>query len=86
MFEASPINYYQMVFMDIRMPVMNGLEAAKKIRTLNRADANEVVIVAMTANAFDEDVRASLDAGMNAHLSKPIEPEKLYECIEEYIH
>lgn len=86
MFEASPMNYYQMVFMDIRMPVMNGLEAAKKIRTLNRADADEVVIVAMTANAFDEDVRASLDAGMNAHLSKPIEPEKLYECIEEYIH
>lgn len=85
MFEASDIGYYDAVLMDIRMPEMDGLEATKKIRSLNREDAARVPIIAMTANAFDEDVQRSLQAGMNAHLSKPVEPERLYQTLGELI-
>jgi CheY-like chemotaxis protein len=67
------------------MPVMDGLEATAAIRRLDRADAKAVPIIAMTANAFDEDVQLSLQAGMNAHLSKPVEPERLYQTLEELI-
>ena len=67
--------------MDIRMPVMNGLDATRMIRALDRADARAVPIIAMTANAFDSDVKESLRSGMTAHLSKPIEPEKLYKTL-----
>ena len=67
--------------MDIRMPVMDGLTAAREIRRLHRSDAKKVTIIAMTANAFDEDVKKSLDAGMNAHISKPIDREMLYKAI-----
>ena len=74
-------NYYDAVLMDIRMPVMNGLDAARAIRALDRGDAKTVPIIAMTANAFDTDVEESLCSGMNAHLSKPIEPAKLYEAL-----
>ena len=85
MFEASPIGYYDGVLMDVRMPVMDGLEATASIRKLDRPDAKTVPIIAMTANAFDEDVQLSLQAGMNAHLSKPVEPERLYQTLEELI-
>ena len=85
MFEKSPLNYYDAVLMDIRMPIMDGLTATEKIRALNRDDAKTVPIIALTANAFDEDVQRSLQAGMNAHLTKPVEPEHLYETLEEYI-
>lgn len=78
--EAAP-GYYDAVLMDIRMPEMDGLEAARTIRGLNTADAKTVPIIAMTANAFDEDVQKSMAAGMNAHLSKPIEPQRLYETL-----
>jgi CheY-like chemotaxis protein len=67
--------------MDVRMPVMDGLEATRAIRALDHPDAKSVPIIAMTANAFDEDVQRSLQAGMTAHLSKPIEPERLYETL-----
>jgi CheY-like chemotaxis protein len=63
--------------MDIMMPVMNGLEASRAIRSLDREDADNIVIIAMTANAYDEDIRAALDAGMDAHLAKPIDMSKL---------
>ena len=69
-----------------KMPVMNGLEATRAIRSLDRADAKEIPIIAMTANAFDEDVQTSLQAGMDAHLSKPVEPERLYETLGQLIH
>ncbi len=59
--------------------------AARAIRELSRPDAKEIPIIAMTANAFDEDVQLSLQAGMNAHLSKPVEPERLYETLEQMI-
>ena len=71
--------------MDVRMPEMDGLEATAAIRALGRPDAATIPIVAMTANAFDEDVQRSLQAGMNAHLSKPVEPEHLYQTLEELI-
>lgn len=86
MFENSPEGYYDAILMDIRMPVMDGLEAAKSIRALNRADAGSIPIIAMTANAFDEDVQLSLQVGMNAHLTKPVEPENLYQMLEELIY
>ena len=68
--------------MDIRMPVMDGLEAAKKIRAMEREDAKTIPIIALTANAFDEDVQRSMQAGLNAHLSKPVEPERLFEELD----
>jgi CheY-like chemotaxis protein len=64
---------------------MDGLEATRAIRALDRSDSRKVPIVAMTANAFDEDVQRSLQVGMNAHLSKPVEPEHLYQTLEELI-
>jgi CheY-like chemotaxis protein len=85
MFNESPINYYDAVLMDVRMPEMDGLEATAAIRALPRADAKTVPIIAMTANAFDEDVQRSLQVGMNAHLSKPVEPDHLYQTLEELI-
>ena len=84
-FAASPEKYYDAVLMDIRMPVMDGLEATAAIRKLNHPDAKRVPIIAMTANAFDEDVQRSLKAGMNAHLTKPADPEHLYKTLEELI-
>ena len=71
--------------MDIRMPEMDGLTATKMIRSLERPDAKTIPIIAMTANVFDEDIERSLSAGMNAHLSKPIEPEKMYETMARLI-
>ncbi len=84
-FEASEPYYYDAVLMDMRMPEMDGLESTRRIRSLDREDAKEIPIIALTANAFDEDVQRSLQAGMNAHLSKPVEPEKLYSTLEDLI-
>ena len=85
MFEKSPIGFYDAILMDVRMPEMDGLEATAAIRALDRTDAKTVPIIALTANAFDEDVQRSLQVGMNAHLSKPVEPEHLYQTLEELI-
>ena len=71
--------------MDIMMPVMDGLTAAKTIRALDRADAKTIPIFAMTANAFREDVTRSLDAGMNEHLPKPLDAPKLILLIRKYL-
>ena len=76
-FSHSPMGHYDAVILDVMMPVMNGLEAASAIRALDRADASQVFIAAASANAFDDDIKRSLASGMNAHLSKPIEPDKL---------
>ena len=70
-----------LIFMDIMMPVMDGLEATKEIRRLSRRDCQEIPIIAMSANAFDEDVKKSLASGMNGHLSKPIDLAKLEEVL-----
>lgn len=80
-FEQSPVGRYDIVLMDVMMPVMDGLTAAHRIRSLGRTDAADVPIVATSANAFAEDVKRSLASGMNAHVSKPIDPEKLAKVL-----
>lgn len=85
-FAASPKEGFDAILMDIRMPVMDGLEAARAIRALERADAQTIPIIAMTANAYQEDILMSKEAGMDAHLAKPIEPEVLYETLAEKIY
>lgn len=82
LFQQSPIDYYQILLLDISMPVMNGLEASSIIRSLNRSDAKNVKIIAMTANAYVQDVALAKAHGMNKHLAKPIEPSLLYEAID----
>ena len=82
---SAPEGYYDIILMDMRMPEMNGLEATKAIRKSGRKDSETIPIIALTANAFDEDVQRSLQAGLNAHLSKPVEPESLCEAIEDLI-
>ena len=81
MFAAAPAGYYDLIFMDVQMPVMNGYEATRRIRQMDREDAGRVWIVAMTANAFVEDVRLSREAGMNEHVSKPVDLERLQEIL-----
>ncbi|MCD8137014.1 MAG: response regulator [Parabacteroides gordonii] len=83
---ASPERYYDLIIMDIQMPVMNGLDATKAIRRLDRKDIKDMPIVAMSANAFAEDVQLSLEAGMNEHIPKPIEVEKLYKIMGKWFH
>ena len=83
-FRAAAPGFYDAILMDIRMPVMDGLEATRLIRAEERDDAKKIPIIAMSANAFDEDVRLSLDAGMDVHLSKPVEPQLLYETLEKF--
>ena len=85
LFETHPAGYYDAILMDMRMPEMDGLTATRTIRALKRADAKKIPIIALTANAFDEDVQQSLQAGLNAHLSKPVEPEVLFETLEKLI-
>ena len=85
MFENHPAGYYDAILMDMRMPEMDGLEATRRIRAMDREDAGKIPIIALTANAFDEDVQRSLQAGLNAHLSKPVQPEMLFETLESLI-
>lgn len=81
----SPEYYYDMIFMDVQMPVMDGYKATEEIRSMERRDVKTMPIVAMTANAFEEDVKMALDAGMNEHFSKPIETEKLKKLLQKYL-
>lgn len=83
-FSGKPEFYYQLIFMDIQMPVMDGLEATRRIRAMERADASAVTIVSMTANAFAEDRQRSIEAGMNAHITKPLDVEQLLECLDRW--
>ncbi len=84
-FLSHPEGYYDAILMDMRMPEMDGLEATRAIRACGRADAGTIPIIALTANAFDEDVQRSLQAGLNAHLSKPVEADALFEALERLI-
>ncbi|MCR4572626.1 MAG: response regulator, partial [Lentisphaeria bacterium] len=85
LFAQSQPDYYSAILMDMRMPVMDGLEATRTIRAMDREDARTIPIIALTANAFDEDVQRSMQAGLNAHLSKPVEPEVLYKTMKKLI-
>ena len=85
MFMKNPVGYYDAILMDMRMPVMDGLEATKMIRSSGHDDAETIPVIALTANAFDEDVQRSMQAGLNAHLSKPVEPEALFETLESLV-
>ena len=85
MFSEHPAGYYDAILMDMRMPEMDGLEATRTIRAMDREDAKTIPIIALTANAFDEDVQRSMQAGLNAHLSKPVQPELLFETLEGLI-
>jgi len=82
MFRDSSPGFYDAILMDIRMPVMDGYEAAEKIRTMDRTDAQTVPIIAMTADAFSEDIQKCFDAGMNGHIAKPVDPVQLYRTIQ----
>lgn len=84
-FAESAYGYYDLILMDIQMPVMDGYESTRRIRAMNRPDALKVPIFAMTANAFTEDIEKSRVAGMNAHLSKPLNINLIYEQISKVL-
>lgn len=84
-FIEHPQGTYQVILMDLRMPIMDGYEATRQIRQLDRRDAKQIPIIAMTADAFADDIQKCIDAGMNAHIAKPIDPEKLIEIIRSSV-
>ena len=83
-FACSALDEYDFVVMDVMMPVMDGLEATRAIRQLERVDAKSVPIIAMTANAFEEDKKACLEAGMNEHIGKPINRGQLKKILASW--
>lgn len=85
LFAKSEEHFFKLILMDIRMPVMDGLEATRKIRAMQRADATTVPIIALSANAFDEDGEQSRKVGMNAHLAKPFDKDQLYTTLRQWI-
>ncbi|WP_129701612.1 response regulator [Anaerostipes caccae] len=85
MFGKSQTGYYDAILMDIRMPVMDGLTACINIRRLSNEDAESIPIIAMTANAFEEDMEKSREAGMDAHLAKPIDPNQLFRTLNDFL-
>ena len=85
MFASSPCGYYDLIFMDIQMPVMDGYEATRRIRGMDREDAGSLPIFAMSANAFAEDVENSLLAGMNGHIAKPIDLDSIEKVLVQYL-
>ena len=83
-FAQSPVGYYAAILMDIRMPVMTGYEAADAVRALDRPDS-QLPIIAMTADAFSEDIQRCLEHGMNAHVAKPIDVGAISRLLEKYL-
>lgn len=86
MYLEKPVNYYDLVLMDIQMPIKNGLEAAVEIRCSNRIDSASVKIVAMTANAFPEDIQHTKECGMDGHIAKPVKMSTLYNTLNELLN
>lgn len=84
-FTGHKAGYYDLIFMDIQMPLVNGYEAAKKIRSLKKPDSATIPIVAMSANAFNEDIKKSLESGMNAHIAKPLDLKRLREVLKKWL-
>ena len=85
LFQSHPAEYYDIILMDIQMPVMDGRKAARTIRKLDRADAKDIIIFALSADAFVEDVRQSKESGMNEHISKPVDFEALWKLIRKAV-
>jgi CheY-like chemotaxis protein len=85
MFMESPECYYDAILMDLRMPILDGLETARKLRGLDRKDARTIPIIALTANAFESDIKQTIEAGMNAHLAKPVDADAMYDALKYYI-
>lgn len=85
MFEGSEVGFFDIILMDIMMPIMDGLEATRRIRSANRADGLAIPIIAMSANAFEEDIEKSLKAGMNEHLTKPLDGKKVTDTMKKYL-
>ena len=85
-FEQSASGWYDAILMDLRMPVMTGFEAAEAIRKLEREDAQTIPIIAVSADAFDEDIQKCFDCGMNAHTAKPLDPQKVFSLLGQYLH
>ena len=83
MFIKAPVHYYDGILMDIKMPVMDGLQATRAIRIAGKEDSICVPIIAMSANAFSEDMKKSMESGMNGHLVKPIEVEKVKSVLQK---
>lgn len=85
LFRENPPGTFDMILMDVMMPAMNGYEATRCIRSLERADAGKIPIIAMTANAFAEDVKSAKQAGMDAHIAKPLDISKMLTVIAKYV-
>ena len=85
-FAASPVGGFDAILMDVMMPVRDGQEATRALRAMDRPDAKSIPIFAMTANAFAEDAKAALDAGMNDHVAKPIDLDALKASLAKYCH
>ncbi|MCI5501201.1 MAG: response regulator [Lachnospiraceae bacterium] len=85
LYKSNPAYTYDAILMDVRMPRVSGLQAAKTIRNQEKEDADDIPIIAMTANAFEEDREKSIEAGMNAHLAKPVEPDELYNILLDFL-
>ena len=85
-FEQSAPGWYDAILMDLRMPVMTGFEAAEAIRKLEREDAQTIPIIAVSADAFDDDIQKCFDCGMNAHAAKPLDPQKVFSLLGQYLH
>ncbi len=83
LFKQNETGHFDAILMDMRMPIMDGLEATREIRGLNHVDAKTIPIIAMTANAFEEDVKQCIEAGMNAHHSKPVNMDVLKEILAQ---
>jgi CheY-like chemotaxis protein len=83
-YQSTAVGTFDAILMDVMMPVMDGLTATRVIRSSNRKDAHTIPVLAMTANAYEEDIRKTRDAGMNAHLSKPINVDMLYTTLANY--
>lgn len=84
LFENSEIGSVDVILMDVMMPTMDGLQAAKEIRALPRSDAQSVAIIAVTANAFSDDIRQAIAVGMNEHIGKPVDSDRLVEMLLKY--
>lgn len=85
MLEKKPVDYYELILMDVQMPILDGYEATKKIRQMGEAGKAGIPIIAITANAFAEDKKKALEVGMNAHVAKPIDMNVLVPTLKKYL-